>query len=63
MLVATSDGEKLTGETWMTLEDFAALFYPSASRGRNKDGQWFERSVLRVVREVLDRGSSGGDRG
>ena len=26
VLVGTSDGEKLTGERWMTLEDFAALF-------------------------------------
>ena len=26
VLVATSDGEKLTGETWMALEDFAKLF-------------------------------------
>lgn len=56
VLVATSDGERLTGESWMTLEDFAKLFSPGTARGRTEDGQWFERSVLCVVREVPGAG-------
>ena len=38
VLVATSDGEKLTGETWMTLEDFVALFTYGTRWGVNKHG-------------------------
>lgn len=39
VLVGTSDGEKLTGERWMSLEDFAALFtYGETYRGDRNRG-------------------------
>ena len=39
VLVAESDGEKLIGEQWITLEDFAKLFTYGENHTRNVRGE------------------------
>lgn len=44
VLIARSDGEKLVGEEWITLEEFAKLFAPVT----HTDGRTYEYKTLRV---------------
>lgn len=61
VLVARSDGEKLTGEEWMTLEDFAKLFtwgktmYTTGRDGGPGTALMAERNDIRV-RPADERG-------
>ena len=48
VLIARSDGEKLTGEEWITLEDFAKLFAPVTIT----NGRTYEYKTLRVRDEA-----------
>ena len=48
VLVGTSDGEKLTGERWMSLEDFAALF--TYGETRSADGRGWPTRDIRLKR-------------
>ena len=48
VLVAHIDGENLTGEEWITLEDFAKLFAPVTIT----NGRTYEINTLRVRDEA-----------
>lgn len=48
VLAAHSDGEKLTDEHWMTLEDFARLFTYGPTRTKDSQGRWGMRNDVRV---------------
>jgi hypothetical protein len=54
VLVGTSDGEKLTGERWMTLGDFAKLFAPKTVRYMFPDGSRVDEASLEV-RDLVSR--------
>jgi hypothetical protein len=49
VLIGTSDGESLTGERWISLEDFAKFFAPKTMQYIFPDGSRVEESSLRVV--------------
>lgn len=52
VLVGTSDGDKLTGERWITLEDFARLFTWGTSYTEGARGLLTHKNVIRVARDT-----------